>query len=224
MKFLTYLFYYSRDVVTEEEAIEMLKKDQSRKEERKKILESKGHPAYTADIGWWSFNNQQLRSVCKKFKKLEFKEYKTCVGPTISVSWKKCNLMRNVVGKGSDKILIVDANQFWDKPEAIFSVKGFNQMRPYCIEEPTSPDDALGHVAIRDALKELKYPVRVSCGETCANRVLFKQFLKFGGVDFWNINVGRLGGVNEALAVYFMAKKHSSKFVIIIFLDFYHSE
>ncbi|EGI66543.1 PREDICTED: mitochondrial enolase superfamily member 1-like isoform X1 [Acromyrmex echinatior] len=201
-------FRYIRDVVTEEEAIEMLKKGQSRKEERKKILESKGHPAYTADIGW-SFNNQQIRSACKKFKKLEFKEYKIYVGPTIPVSWKKCNLIRNVIGKRSDKILIVDANQFWDRDEAIFSVKSFNKTRPYFIEEPTSPDDVLGHVAIRAALKELKYPVRVSCGETCANRVLFKQFLKFDGVDFWNINVGRLGGINEALAVYFMAKKHS---------------
>ncbi|KYN03485.1 PREDICTED: mitochondrial enolase superfamily member 1-like [Cyphomyrmex costatus] len=201
-------FKYIRDVVTEEEAIEMLKKEQSSKEERQKILESKGYSAYTADIGW-SFNNQQIRSACKKFKKLEFNEYKTYVGPTISMSWKKCNLIRNVISKRKDKTLIVDANQFWDTPEAIFSVKGFNQLHPYCIEEPTSPDDVRGHVDIQKELKMFKYPVRVSCGETCANRVLFKQFLKYGGIDFWNINVGRLGGVNEALAVYFMAKKHS---------------
>jgi len=198
--------------VTEEEAIEMLKENQPHKEDKEKLLQSKGYPAYTADIGCWTFSNQQIRTACKKFKKLEFKEFKTSVGRTIPESWQRCKLIRSLVGK-YDKLL-VDANQIWDKDEAIFSVKGFQLTKPYYIEEPTSPDDVSGHINVLNALKEFRYPVRVSCGETCANRVVFKQFLKIGGIDFWNINVGRLGGVNEALAVYFMARKHKSKFAV----------
>lgn len=199
-------------MVTEEEAIEILKRNQPKKEEAEKTLQNKGYPMYTADIGWWTSSDQHIRSACKKFQKLDFQHFKTSVGYTISKSLQRCELIRSMVGR--KKILLVDANQIWDKDQAILSVKGFENTRPYCIEEPTFPDDVLGHIEVATELKELQYPMQVTCGETCANRVVFKQFLKIGGIDFWNVNVGRLGGVNEALAVYFMAKKHGSKFMI----------
>lgn len=133
------------------------------------------------------------------------------VSRTIPESLQKCQLIRSVVSK--DKTLLVDANQFWDRDEAISSVKGFKQIHLYCTEESTSSDDILGYIEIMDALREFEDPVRVSCGEMCAN-VLFKQFLKISEIDFWNINVGRLGRVNEALTVYLMAKKCNGKFAI----------
>ncbi|XP_012522647.1 mitochondrial enolase superfamily member 1 [Monomorium pharaonis] len=200
-------FRYIRDVVTEEEAIQMLRENQPRKEEKKKALQSKGYPAYTADVGYWSFGNQHIRSACKKFKKLGFENFKISVGYSIAESWQRCKLIRNVIGH--KKTFLVDANQFWDTNEVVNAVKGFNPTFPVCIEDPTSTDDVLEHVNILNSLKKLKHPMKVTCGEMCTNRVQFKQFLKMSEISFWNINVGRLGGVNEALAVYFMAKKYN---------------
>ncbi|XP_011882313.1 PREDICTED: mitochondrial enolase superfamily member 1-like [Vollenhovia emeryi] len=201
-------FRYIRDVVTEEEAMEMLRNEQPRKEEKKKKLQSDGYPAYTADIVSSAFSSRQVKSACKKFKKLDFNDYKAPVGRTIAKTARTCKLIRSVLG--GKKTLLVDANQCWDQTEVIAVMKYVNEKRHTCtaIEEPTCCDDTLGYVQIRDHLEKSRYPVQVSCGQTCANRVVFKQFLKIGGIDFWNINVGRLGGVNEALAVYFMAKKH----------------
>lgn len=190
----------------------MLKDMQQDRKEKEKIMQEKGYPAYTADVGYWTFSNQQIRSACQKFKKLEFKTFKGSVGRTIPESMARCELIRSVIG--GKLTLLVDANQFWDKDETICSMKSCSKTHLHSVEDPTSHDDVLGYVAIREELKHLKCPVRVICGEMCANRVAFKQFLKMGGIDFWNINVGRLGGVNEALAVYFMAKKHNSKFAI----------
>lgn len=202
----------------------MLKENQPHKEEKQKVIQNGGYPAYTADVGWWTFSNQHVRSACKKFQKLDFTSYKICIGRTIPESYQRCRLVRHVIGK---KLLIVDASQSCD--EAIPFAKGICSTEPYAIEDPTSSDDVLAHIEIIDRLKDIRNcPMMVMCGEMCANRVLFKQFLKIRsadnqlGFDFWNVNVGRLGGVNEALAVYFMAKKHNSKFAInnYIFIGF----
>ncbi|XP_077258252.1 mitochondrial enolase superfamily member 1-like isoform X2 [Temnothorax americanus] len=200
-------FRYITDVVTKEEAIQMLKENQD-KEKKEKTLRSEGYPTYTSDVGRYTLRKQQVRSACSKFKKLDFTNFKTIVGPKVPESLYRCNVIRRVVG-GKVK-LMVDASQICESAnEAITVVKGINETRPYCIEEPTSADDVLGHKAILNELRKLESEVRVTCGETCANRVMFKQFLKIGDTDFWSVNVGRLGGVNEALAVYFMARKHN---------------
>lgn len=73
------------------------------------------------------------------------------------------------------------------------------------IEEPTSPDDILGHAAIRKALKP--YGIGVATGEHCQNRVMFKQLLQAEAIDYCQVDACRLGGVNEVLAVLLMAKK-----------------
>ncbi|KAL0132379.1 hypothetical protein PUN28_000273 [Cardiocondyla obscurior] len=199
-------FRYIRDVVTEEEAIQMLRRNEPNKKNWEQDLTVTGFPAYTADVGSWHFGNQQIRTVCKKFMKLEFTKFKTCMGRTIPKSNQRCELIRKMIGK---MVLMVDANQFWEREQAVAAVKGIDHTQPACIEDPTSSDDVLGHSEVLKALAKLKHPVSVSSGEMCANRVMFKQFLKYDGVDFWNINVGRLGGVNETLAVYFMAKKYN---------------
>lgn len=41
-----------------------------------------------------------------------------------------------------------DANQTWDVNEAIEWMKKISHFNPYWIEEPTSPDDILGHATI----------------------------------------------------------------------------
>jgi L-fuconate dehydratase len=71
------------------------------------------------------------------------------------------------------------------------------------IEEPTSPDDVLGHAAIRRAVA----PIGVATGEHCANRVMFKQLLQAEAIDYMQIDACRVGGLNEVLAQLLLAAK-----------------
>src|SRR4029079_7830821 len=68
---------------------------------------------------------------------------------------------------------------------------------------PTSPDDVLGHAAIRRGVA----PVGVATGEHCSNKVLFKQLLQAEAIDYCQVDSCRLGGLNEVLAVLLMAAK-----------------
>jgi L-fuconate dehydratase len=98
---------------------------------------------------------------------------------------------------------MIDANQVWDVPEAIDWVHRLAQFKPLWIEEPTSPDDVLGHAAVREAVA----PIGVASGEHGMNRVLFKQMFQAKAIDYCQLDAARLGSVNEILAVYLMAKK-----------------
>ena len=98
---------------------------------------------------------------------------------------------------------MIDANQRWDVGEAIERVRALARFDLWWIEEPTSPDDVLGHATIARAVA----PIGVATGEHCANRVLFKQLLQAGAISFCQIDSCRLGGVNENLAVILMAAK-----------------
>ena len=97
----------------------------------------------------------------------------------------------------------MDANQCWDVGEAIEQVKALARFDPWWIEEPTSPDDVLGHAAIARAIA----PIRVATGEMCQNRVIFKQLLQAGAIGFCQVDSCRVGGVNEVLAVLLLAAK-----------------
>ena len=105
---------------------------------------------------------------------------------------------------GDDMVIMIDANQVWDVEQAIDWVRELAFARPYFIEEPTSPDDVLGHKAIREGVA----PVKVATGEMCQNRILFKQFIASGAIDVVQIDSCRMGGLNEVLAVMLMAAKY----------------
>lgn len=104
---------------------------------------------------------------------------------------------------------MVDANQVWEVPEAIEYVKKLAPFQLTWIEEPTSPDDVLGHATIAKALKPLG--IGVATGEMCCNRVLFKQFLQAEAMQYCQIDSCRIGGINEILSVYLMAHKLGGK-------------
>jgi len=110
-------------------------------------------------------------------------------------------MVRNEVGP--DRTVMVDANQRWNVGEAIERMRELARFNPLWIEEPTSPDDVLGHAAIARAID----PIGVATGEHCANRVIFKQLLQANAIRFCQIDSCRLGGVNENLAVMLMAAK-----------------
>lgn len=198
----------STDLVTEEEAIGMLRENEARKREREAQLRKNGYPAYTTQVGWLGYSDEKVRDLCEKFLGLGFTSFKVKVGRNLEDDVKRCRLIREAIGYDTNRLML-DANQIWDVNEAIVWTKRLAEFKPVWIEEPTSPDDVLGHARIAEAVRP--HGVGVATGEMCANRVLFKQLLQLRAIDFCQVDSARIGGVNEILAVYFMAKKAKSE-------------
>ena len=196
-------FRYITDVITKEEAIQMLKDNEKGKKGREEMLEKNGYPAYTTQVGWLGYSDQKVKDLCKKFLDLGFTSFKAKVGQDLNDDIKRCQLIRDMIGY--ENKLMVDANQIWDVNESIEWMKQLMKFKPTWIEEPTSPDDVLGHAKIANALRP--HGIGVATGEMCANRVMFKQLLQAKAIDYCQIDSARIGGVNEILSVYFMAKK-----------------
>ncbi|XP_039282354.1 mitochondrial enolase superfamily member 1 isoform X2 [Nilaparvata lugens] len=196
-------FRYISDVVTKEEAIRMLKDSQKMKKEREDEMKTGGYPAYTTQPGWLGYKPEKVRELCKAYMDKGFKAFKIKVGNDLESDRERCQMVRNIIGW--ENILMTDANQVWDVEEAIVWMKSLAEFKPYWIEEPTSPDDILGHKRIAESLEE--FGIKVATGEMCSNRIMFKQFMQTKALHFCQIDSCRLGGVNEILAVYFMAKK-----------------
>ncbi|XP_045448892.1 mitochondrial enolase superfamily member 1-like [Melitaea cinxia] len=196
-------FRYITDVLTKEEAIKILKDKEPGKDGRVKDMLENGYPAYTTQVGWLGYSDELVKELCAKYLSLGFKHFKVKVGLNFEDDYRRCSLVRKFIG--DDKFLMVDANQAWSVDEAIEWMKKLAPLKPMWIEEPTSPDDVLGHAVIARALQP--YGIGVATGEMCANRVMFKQFLQSGGMQYCQIDSARIGGVNEILSVYLMAEK-----------------
>jgi L-fuconate dehydratase len=194
-------FSYLTDVITAEEAVEMLNARQVGKEQRIARLLEKGYPAYTTSAGWLGYTEEKIRRLCREAKADGWQHIKMKVGSNLQDDMRRATIIREEIG--AETRLMMDANQKWDVPQAIANVQQLKQFDPWFIEEPTSPDDILGHKAIRDAIA----PVKVATGEHCQNRVIFKQMFQQGALDICQIDSCRLGGVNEILAVMLMAAK-----------------
>lgn len=196
-------FRYITDVITKEEAIMLLQQGQQGKDERITILMEKGYPAYTTQVGWLGYSKEKLLELCQKYLDMGFTAFKIKVGSNIDDDIDRCKTVREIIGM--DKKLMVDANQVWEKQEAIDWMTKLAEFKITWIEEPTSPDDILAHAEIAKALKQ--FNIGIATGEMCANRVMFKQFLQAEAMEYCQIDACRIGGINEILAVYLMAKK-----------------
>jgi L-fuconate dehydratase len=196
-------FRYLSDALTPEEALAILRAQESGKAKRIAELEAKGFPAYTTSAGWLGYSDDKLRRLCREAVADGMDYLKIKVGRDLADDKRRCAILREEIGP--DRFLMIDANQIWDVGEAIDWVTALAPFRPLWIEEPTSPDDVLGHAAIRKAVKPLG--IGVATGEMCQNRVIFKQLMQAGAIDFCQIDSCRLGGVNEVLAVLLLAKK-----------------
>lgn len=194
-------FQYITDAITPHEAIALLEKNESSKAERIQYLMQNGYPAYSTSAGWLGYSDEKMRRLCQELVNEGWRYLKLKVGANLEDDIRRCKIAREVVGP--DFKLMVDANQKWDVGVAIEWMKQLAQFNPWWIEEPTSPDDVLGHAAIREAIS----PLRVATGEHCQNRILFKQFFQAKAIDVCQIDSCRLGGVNEILAVMLMAQK-----------------
>ena len=194
-------FRHITDALTPDEALEILDEQQPTRRNRIEELEQTGYPAYTTSAGWLGYGDQQLRELCRKYLGEGWSVFKIKVGRDLKDDIRRARIIREEIGP--NRRLLMDANQVWDVPEAIEWMRSLAEFDPWFIEEPTSPDDILGHAAIAQAIA----PIRVATGEQCANRVMFKQFLQSGSIGVCQIDSCRLGGVNEILAVMLMAAK-----------------
>jgi L-fuconate dehydratase len=194
-------FRYITDAMTPEEATGILERHRATRGERERELLASGYPAYTTSVGWMGYTDEYIRDACGAALAEGWTHFKVKVGGNPADDERRVRMVRDAIGP--DRTLMIDANQRWDVAEAIARVGELAQHRPLWIEEPTSPDDVLGHAAIAKAVA----PIGVATGEHCANRVLFKQLLQARAISYCQIDSCRLGGVNENLAVMLMAAK-----------------
>ncbi|HEY7288375.1 MAG TPA: L-fuconate dehydratase [Vicinamibacterales bacterium] len=194
-------FRYITDALTPEEAVDLLERQAGTRPEREAKVSSSGYPAYTTSTGWMGYTDDYVRQLCREALADGWTHFKVKVGGAPAEDARRLALVREQIGPSHK--LMIDANQRWDVNEAIEAVRALSRFDLWWIEEPTSPDDVLGHAAIRKGVS----PVGVATGEHCANRILFKQLMQAGAIDFCQIDACRLGGVNENLAVILMAAK-----------------
>nr|ACO15270.1 Mandelate racemase [Caligus clemensi] len=196
-------FKYLEDALSPHEALQILKKAKEGSDKREKEILDRGFPAYTTQVGWMGYSDEKIRSLAKEFMAKGFTAYKMKVGRDLSDDKRRLRVIRDIIGP--DSKLMVDANQVWGVQEAIDWMKELSEFQITWIEEPTSPDDILGHITIRRALEPFK--IGIATGEVCQNRVMFKQFLSSGAMQYCQIDAARMVGLNDALAVYLMAYK-----------------
>lgn len=194
-------FTYITDAITPKEALALLQEKAATKNERIAQLKAEGYPAYTTSAGWLGYADEKMRRLCKEAKAAGFTHLKMKVGSNLADDMRRASIIREEIG--DELRLMMDANQKWDVNEAIENMAALAVYKPYWIEEPTSPDDILGHAKIARAIA----PIKVATGEHCQNRVMFKQLMQANAIEICQIDSCRVGGVNEILAILLMAAK-----------------
>jgi L-fuconate dehydratase len=194
-------FRYLGDALTRDEALQILRVARPGRAEREDHLLREGYPAYTTSPGWLGYDDDKLRRLCKEAVADGFTQIKLKVGANLADDVRRLGIARQTCGP--DFRIAVDANQRWDVPQAISWVRELAPYDPYWIEEPTSPDDVLGHATIARELA----PIRIAAGEHAANRVVFKQLLQLVAVSYVQIDATRVAGVNENVAILLLAAK-----------------
>jgi L-fuconate dehydratase len=194
-------FRYITDAMTPNEAVAILRGHASGRAAREAEIKMTGYPAYTTSVGWLGYSEESVRERCRDAIAEGWSHFKMKVGADREDDKRRAALVRAEIGP--DRKLMMDANGRWGIDEAIDWMRDLAPFNPWWIEEPTSPDDVLGHATIARAIA----PIGVATGEQCQNRVLFKQFLQAGAMRFCQIDSCRLGGVNEVLSVLLMAAK-----------------
>jgi L-fuconate dehydratase len=194
-------FRYIADALTPENALAMLHELAPTRARREAEIVRDGYPAYTTSVGWLGYSDEKIRRLSAEALAAGWTRFKMKVGADLEDDVRRAGIVRDAIGP--DSLLMMDANQRWDVATAIAWMEPLAAFDPYWIEEPTSPDDILGHAAIAQAV----HPIRVATGEHVHNRVMFKQFLAAGAMDVCQVDACRLGGVNEALAVLLLAAR-----------------
>jgi L-fuconate dehydratase len=194
-------FRHITDALTPDEALALLREREGGRTQREQHLKKDGYPAYITSAGWLGYPDDLIVQRCKEALADGWTDLKIKVGRDLDDDIRRTQIVRNELGDSGR--LLIDANQVWDVDQAIGWVNALADAQPWWIEEPTSPDDILGHARIAQAVR----PVKVATGEHCHNRIMFKQFFQADAIDIAQIDGCRLGGVNEVLAVLLLAAK-----------------
>jgi L-fuconate dehydratase len=194
-------FRYISDALTPSEALDILRSNLSTRARREAEMLQEGFPAYTTSAGWLGYTDEKLRGLCRQNIAQGWTHFKQKVGADLATDIRRAEIIRDEIGW--QRTLMMDANQVWDVGDAITNMQALARFEPLWIEEPTSPDDILGHRTIGDHIR----PIGIATGEVCQNRVMFKQFFQAKALDFCQLDSCRLGGLNEVLAVLLMAAK-----------------
>ena len=192
---------YLSDALTRDEALGILRAMEPTRAARIAELDASGYPCYTTSAGWLGYSDEKLRRLLQEAVDEGYRHVKLKVGADRDDDIRRLGIAREVIG--ADAKLMIDANQVWDVPVAIDWIGDLARFDPHWVEEPTSPDDVLGHAAIRTAVA----PIKIATGEHGMNRVLFKQLFQAEAIDFCQLDSARLGSVNEILSIYLMAAK-----------------
>ena len=192
-------FRYLTDALAPERALELLESVADGRAAREAEMRRDGFPAYTTSVGWLGYTDEEVRERCRRAVADGWTHMKMKVGADPDDDARRAALIREEIGP--DRFLMMDANQVWDVDQAIAATRRLARFHPWWMEEPTSPDDILGHARIAREIA----PIRVATGEHCQNRVTFKQLMQSGGLGVCQVDACRLGGVNEVLAVLLLA-------------------
>ena len=194
-------FRYIEDALSPAEALDILRSARVGREGRLATILQSGCPAYTTSAGWLGYDDDKVARLAREAVAAGFTHVKMKVGRDVAADSRRAALIRDAIGPQG--VLMMDANQYWGVDQAIAAMKQLGAYDPWWIEEPTSPDDILGHARIRREIA----PIRVATGEHVQNRVIFKQLFQANAIDVCQIDACRLGGVNEVLAVLLLAAK-----------------
>jgi L-fuconate dehydratase len=194
-------FRYIDDALSREEALDLLTARREGQAERLALLKRQGYPAYTTSAGWFGYSEQKIRRLSKEALAEGWTHFKLKVGGDAADDLRRGHIVRDEIGWTNK--LMVDANQKWGVLEAIERTRGLAELAPWWMEEPTSPDDILGHARIRREVPN----VRIATGEHVHNRIMFKQLLQAEALDVLQLDSCRVAGVNENLAIILLAAK-----------------
>ncbi|MEU7002214.1 L-fuconate dehydratase [Nonomuraea sp. NPDC046570] len=194
-------FRYLSDALTPEDALAILRASEPGRRERIERLKAGGYPAYTTSPGWLGYDDDKLRRLCKEALDQGFTQIKLKVGADLADDVRRFRVAREVCGPGFP--IAIDANQRWDVASAIEWVGALREYGVHWVEEPTSPDDVLGHKAIAEGIA----PIAVATGEHVQNRIVFKQLLQAGAISYLQLDSARVGGVNENIAILLLAAR-----------------
>jgi L-fuconate dehydratase len=194
-------FRYIDDALSEEEALDLLAARREGQAERLALLQREGYPAYTTSVGWFGYSEEKIRRLSKEALAAGWTHFKLKVGGDPAEDLRRGHIVREEIGWKNK--LMVDANQKWGVAEAIARTRQLAELAPWWMEEPTSPDDILGHARIRREVPG----VRIATGEHVSNRIMFKQLLQAQAIDVLQLDSCRVAGVNENLAIILLAAK-----------------
>ncbi|GAB5469229.1 MAG: enolase C-terminal domain-like protein [Rhodospirillales bacterium] len=192
---------YLRDALDPGEARERLEEKLPGRAARIAEMEARGYPGYTTSAGWLGYSDDKMRQLCRDAIAEGWSHFKMKVGGDLQDDLRRAAILREEIGP--ERKLMMDANQVWGVEESIANMRELARFDPWWIEEPTSPDDILGHARIAREIA----PVQVATGEHCHNAVMFKQLLQAKAITFCQLDSCRLAGPNEILAVLLMADK-----------------